>query len=403
MSTWDADSYQPFLDQGVAPPRTAVSGQGGEHRIDPKLIAEAISEAQPLVRPTKPRTSVRASEGIEEEYEEEETLGDADFVNDAADLNLRSEGRRASGSPTPSPAMRPDDGGDAGGVVRGFAGAPPARELAASGEEDKREDSKDGATAPPQRLAQRASAPRLGKVLYFDEDGAMASLLPRGLRLTVFIDGMRARTVVDYMFENPRDQVLQGTFYYSLPPGASAAGFGMFRGSPELAKLSSIKGAASLTSGLQGMPRSFESLRDGLVGGAEGGIDWQDLQEARVVGQVQARKVYEAIVRKSIDPALLEWSGGNTFRGRVFPLQPKALKRVALAYEEDLVREGGELVWRYPIPEDSALGEIPVEVFVHDAPGPASFDRRSRGAAPRRDARAVRRAGPATTSSPRAG
>jgi hypothetical protein len=51
--------------------------------------------------------------------------------------------------------------------------------------------------------------------------------------------------------------------------------------------------------------------------------DWGRLQEARVVSQAKALEVYEETVRGRIDPALLEYAGGNTFRGRVFPIAPK--------------------------------------------------------------------------------
>ena len=62
--------------------------------------------------------------------------------------------------------------------------------------------------------------------------------------------------------------------------------------------------------------------------------DWGRCQEGRIVGKDKALETYEEIVRGRIDPALLEYASGNTFRGRVFPIAPKGYNRVILAYEE---------------------------------------------------------------------
>ena len=41
------------------------------------------------------------------------------------------------------------------------------------------------------------------------------------LHVTTTVEGPRARTVVDHVFRNPHDKVLEGTFEYPLPSGAS--------------------------------------------------------------------------------------------------------------------------------------------------------------------------------------
>src|SRR5439155_3598012 len=50
------------------------------------------------------------------------------------------------------------------------------------------------------------------------------------LNVTVTVEGPRARTVVDHIFHNPHNRVLEGTFEYPLPTGASASYFAMFSG-----------------------------------------------------------------------------------------------------------------------------------------------------------------------------
>src|SRR5205807_2102604 len=77
---------------------------------------------------------------------------------------------------------------------------------------------------------------------------------------------------------------------------------------------------------------------------------WGTLQEARVVSKEKALETYEDVVRGRIDPALLEYAGGNTFTGRVFPIPPRGYNRVILAYEELLPVSRGRMVYRFPLP-----------------------------------------------------
>src|SRR5262249_13361172 len=50
------------------------------------------------------------------------------------------------------------------------------------------------------------------------------------------------------------------------------------------------------------------------------------------------------------DPALLEYAGGNTFSGRVFPIPPRGYNRVLIAYEELLPFAGDQVLYRFPLP-----------------------------------------------------
>src|SRR5205807_7879347 len=84
---------------------------------------------------------------------------------------------------------------------------------------------------------------------------------------------------------------------------------------------------------------------------------WGTLQEARVVSKEKALETYEDVVRGRVDPALLEYAGGNTFRGRVFPIQPKGYNRVILAYEELLPVSRDKMLYQFPLP-DCKLGEL---------------------------------------------
>ena len=57
----------------------------------------------------------------------------------------------------------------------------------------------------------------------------------------------------------------------------------------------------------------------------------------------RARGVYEEIVRKLRDPALVEWMGHGLLRARIFPIQPGEEKRVVVRFSAVAEREGDAL------------------------------------------------------------
>ena len=93
----------------------------------------------------------------------------------------------------------------------------------------------------------------------------------------------------------------EGEFYFPLPQDASIAGFGMWIG-------------------------------DRLV-------------EANVVEKQRARAIFETFLSRRLDPGLLEWTGGNLFKARVFPIPGKSEKRITITYTQFLPLRDG--VYRY--------------------------------------------------------
>src|SRR5262249_49917159 len=72
------------------------------------------------------------------------------------------------------------------------------------------------------------------------------------------------------------------------------------------------------------------------------------LMEGGMAERDYARAVYESIVWRQKDPALLEWVDGSTFKMRVFPLEPRQEKRVVLSYTQKLPSLYGQLQYRFP-------------------------------------------------------
>jgi hypothetical protein len=57
----------------------------------------------------------------------------------------------------------------------------------------------------------------------------------------------------------------------------------------------------------------------------------------------QARGIYEEIVRRQRDPALVEWMGYGMLRARIFPINPGEVKKVVVRFQMVAEREGDAL------------------------------------------------------------
>ena len=123
--------------------------------------------------------------------------------------------------------------------------------------------------------------------------------------VTVKIVGQIATTIVDQEFFNPNDQRLEGTYLFPVPAGAQIEKFTMEIGGKPV--------------------------------------------EAELLPADKARKIYEDIVRKMRDPALLEYAGHDVFKVRIFPIEPRANKHITLTYSQVLNADAGLVSYLYPL------------------------------------------------------
>ncbi len=123
--------------------------------------------------------------------------------------------------------------------------------------------------------------------------------------VSVRIKDQTATTRIEQAFLNPTDQHLEGLYLFPLPEGASI--------------------------------RNFSLEVDGKMVSAE-------LLEAD-----KAREIYQDIVRRLKDPALLEYAGQQTFKMRIFPIEPGKEKRITVSYIETLRSEANLITYRYPL------------------------------------------------------
>ena len=122
-------------------------------------------------------------------------------------------------------------------------------------------------------------------------------------RVRAVIDGRVARFEVLERFRNTGPAIAEGSYLYPLPGEAAFSDFTLFQG---------------------------EQALTGEMMNAE-----------------QARTIYEGIVRRLKDPALLTLVGHGLIRARIFPVQPGETRTVILRYTQLLSREGDALRLRY--------------------------------------------------------
>ena len=70
---------------------------------------------------------------------------------------------------------------------------------------------------------------------------------------------------------------------------------------------------------------------------------------AKLLDAKEARKMYEDIVRKNQDPALLEWMGTGLFKTSVFPVPPGAERKVTLKYSQLCRKLDGATDFLFPL------------------------------------------------------
>src|SRR5260221_13056647 len=79
------------------------------------------------------------------------------------------------------------------------------------------------------------------------------------------------------------------------------------------------------------------------------------LEESAVVERMQARRIYEELVYRRVDPALLEWAGTGRLSLRVYPLPARQDKRLMLAYTQSLPKLYDDWTLTVPLPEGDTL------------------------------------------------
>lgn len=87
----------------------------------------------------------------------------------------------------------------------------------------------------------------------------------------------------------------------------------------------------------------------------------------------RARGIYEEIVRRRRDPALVTLAGHQLMRAQVFPIQPGETRKVVLRFTQMLDRQGDAVRWRYALgPDDRGSARPDIRVTLRE---PEQFGR----------------------------
>lgn len=178
------------------------------------------------------------------------------------------------------------------------------------------------------------------------------------MRVTVHIEGLRVRTLVDHIYKNEGTSTVQGKFRYALPADASISYYAMFSGQPNITP--EFFGPQSQLLGKD--DETIAATKPEEVALSPDPAQWGKLMEAKVAEQVKATIAYETEVNKQIDPSLVEYVGPNTFEAKVYPILPKGYNRVLVAYEQTLPRIDGKLRLTMPLPKVDPAKPLPGDI-----------------------------------------
>ena len=147
-----------------------------------------------------------------------------------------------------------------------------------------------------------------------------------GLRLQdadvrVEINDQVAKTYITQTFVNDTDRNLAGTYLFPLPEDTTFSSFSLH---------------------IDGKP-----------------------VEGKILEAQEARQQYEEIVRRMVDPGLLEYADNKTVRARIFPIPAHGTKKVELEYTQVLKAENGLIKYHFPLKtegESSPADELKIKV-----------------------------------------
>ncbi len=128
------------------------------------------------------------------------------------------------------------------------------------------------------------------------------------------IHGFVADTAMTLVFYNPNDRVLAGDLYFPLPEGATVSGFAL-------------------------------DVEGRMVDGAP-------------VEKEKGRIVFEKTVRAGIDPGLVEYTQGNVFKTRVFPIPAQGKRTTRVRFISELLPEEKTGLYQLPLHFEESIPRI---------------------------------------------
>jgi len=145
----------------------------------------------------------------------------------------------------------------------------------------------------------------------------------REVAVDVWVFGPLAETRMTLTFFNPHPEALEGELYFPLPQGATVSGYAL-----------DVEGR---------------------------------LVEGVVVDKHEARRVLELEARKGIDPGLVEWVKGNSFRTRVYPVPAGGSRTIRVSYVSSLIESTGDPIYHLPLGFRDRIDSLSLRIEVVQA------------------------------------
>lgn len=160
--------------------------------------------------------------------------------------------------------------------------------------------------------------------LLIPDDQKLPPLAMVNHRVSVLIEDQVAITTVEQTFRNQTDRVLEATYLFPVPRGASVDRFTMW-------------------------------------------VDGKEIS-GELLDSKHARQVYIDIVRRTQDPGLLEYLGNNLMRLRVFPIPPKGDQKVKVSFKSIAIKDGNVVEYIYPLKTNakstSTLEDFSIKILI---------------------------------------
>jgi TonB-dependent SusC/RagA subfamily outer membrane receptor len=153
-----------------------------------------------------------------------------------------------------------------------------------------------------------------------------ASIVIQSAKIKIHSTVYIATTVVELELYNPNGKIMDGTVEFSLNEGQVINKFKL-----------DVDG----------------SMRDGVV-----------------IEKQQARVAYENIIRRRVDPGLLEQTAPNQYRIRVYPMPAKGKRYVSFGVQELLMQKKQQADYLFPLSFVNTVKQIEVDITVASAQNP---------------------------------
>ncbi|MBS1537013.1 MAG: DUF2135 domain-containing protein [Bacteroidetes bacterium] len=159
-------------------------------------------------------------------------------------------------------------------------------------------------------------------IIFKDDKGLSIPLHIDEVSVSVKVIATMALTTMEITFRNDQNRILEGELNFPLGEGQFITRFAM-----------DVNG----------------TLREGVV-----------------VEKAKGRVIFEETVRKNIDPGLLELTRGNSFKTRVYPIPAKGIKKILIAYQQELVGDSeGDSKYLLPLDFKDTLSKFSLTAEVY--------------------------------------